>query len=339
MVIKISHGLDEKSQKLVSIFEVNKTDNGLKCNLICPECKTKFIACIGEIKTRHFKHYNETTCNPSETIIHKLAKKLIFNEKRIFLEDKIINFKKVEEEKELKFLGNQIKPDLVCETNEGETIFLEIKVTHKVDNEKKQKLNLLNIRVYEIDLSYLKCENDIEEILKIALFNPNEFKNQKILLIKSKEKNIKEISFFKSELLKLKRNISVKENKLSEIEAKIKIRSDKLEEIINQKIEESNEELLKLSKYINNLRIAEKDSLENKQKIESEIIKLETKIEEFKFILENFYKEKNYYYVLDKIFKKFYKKEPSKFYKLLEEYEKEEEKDKNKYKFENFKFD
>ncbi len=44
----------------------------------CPACKDTVILRKGEIKTAHFAHKVSETCN-QETIIHKIAKQLIFN--------------------------------------------------------------------------------------------------------------------------------------------------------------------------------------------------------------------------------------------------------------------
>lgn len=44
----------------------------------CPACEDSVILRKGEIKIAHFAHKVSETCN-QETIIHKIAKQLIFN--------------------------------------------------------------------------------------------------------------------------------------------------------------------------------------------------------------------------------------------------------------------
>ncbi len=64
----------EKDGKLVHVSSVER---GLKCNAVCPVCKTKAIARKGAKIRHHFAHYPGTNCS-AETVLHFIAKQLIY---------------------------------------------------------------------------------------------------------------------------------------------------------------------------------------------------------------------------------------------------------------------
>jgi hypothetical protein len=140
------------------------------------------IARKGEIKEHHFAHANnKDSCiiNP-ESLLHKYAKEVIIEAMELTLPS--IPSLKVPEAK-WKFqkivpeynLG-KIRPDLVAYS--GDTpIFIEIAVTHFIDQEKLKTIEYMGIRTIEIDLSDLLVKNikipsdDVKKIILDSLNN------------------------------------------------------------------------------------------------------------------------------------------------------------------------
>lgn len=148
--------LDE-NKKLVHITDAVR---GLACNCTCFECGETVLARKGDIKEHHFAHANNKdscTIQP-ESVLHKYAKQVIIDAMGITLPpvpssdidttwwafDKIIP----------EFHLGKIRPDLACYID-GEPIFIEIAVTHFLDEEKLKIIQSMNIKTIEVDLSGL----------------------------------------------------------------------------------------------------------------------------------------------------------------------------------------
>lgn len=153
-MIQIPYGL--KEGKFVHISQVEK---GLACEANCIDCGTPLEAHKG--KTLHyFKHKNKTAnCNTSlESLVHKLAKEIIKQNKKILLPPVTIGNKVLHPEKlivvekvELEHRLEGIVPDIICTINDRE-LMIEINVTHPVGLEKKKKIEQLGIATIEIKL-------------------------------------------------------------------------------------------------------------------------------------------------------------------------------------------
>jgi len=188
--IKLPYGL-RKSR----LFHISEVESGLKCDCICPKCKSKLIAKKGEEKSHHFAHHQEKECiGGLETAIHLMAKQTIYDNellvtpeftKETFLEDNraervygekvVIKPSKIKFEKvELERSHKGFRPDVVGFIN-GKQLFIEIKVTHEVDEQKKKHVESLNYPMIEIDLSDLKEEtfNDHDKFVNEVLFEKN----------------------------------------------------------------------------------------------------------------------------------------------------------------------
>ena len=80
--VKLQYGL--RNGKIISIWDLNEEDRGLKCNCICPNCGMELQAKLGSgKKQRHFSH-NNANCNVAiaqQTALHMLAKEIIEEEK------------------------------------------------------------------------------------------------------------------------------------------------------------------------------------------------------------------------------------------------------------------
>lgn len=179
-----------KGGKLVHISEV---ENGLACGCICPCCETPVIAHNNpkNKNAHHFKHQSKACQNYYETMLHFLAKEIIEkngglvlpnvtfylssyassyyetnhyrNKPNQVVKPLYVQFDKVEVEK----YRSGIKPDLIGYINNKE-LYIEIAVTHFIDDEKKNKIKESNLSVIEIDLSSFE-RNTKESMLNETL--------------------------------------------------------------------------------------------------------------------------------------------------------------------------
>jgi competence protein CoiA len=172
-----------KEHTMLQVFAVNKggeicfvedVARGMACECYCPDCKESVVARQGEIRGWHFAHASGSECIGSgETALHLAAKQIIINEKGIMVpevsvavEHKLpdgrlglgtvtrpemwIDFLKVDTE--INF--GEIRPDVVAYLNDG-LMFIEIAVTHYIDEQKAAAINNLSVPTLEIDLSEL----------------------------------------------------------------------------------------------------------------------------------------------------------------------------------------
>lgn len=156
--------------KLVNIDTV---PNGLSCNCVCPGCHETLIAKNGgEKKEHHFAHKSNKDCpSGNETAIHLLAKEIILEEGLIpsisskgqweFIKADSIEIEKVIED---------IKPDIYAVVN-GEPVAIEILVTHAVDMIKYNKIQRLDLRTIEINLS--SVEQIDRNLIKQNIYDTN----------------------------------------------------------------------------------------------------------------------------------------------------------------------
>ena len=169
-----------KDGKVVHISEV---ESGLKCGCVCPACGEKLVAKKGDRVAHHFAHYSGHTCEYGfESSLHLAAKEIISKAKKFVIPAVYLKFPNSEKEKQLLFppreifvddvkleqrYGN-IVPDIVLVSN-GKELFIEIFVTHRIDEVKLEKLKQANISTIEIDLSKQKTLLTSEELSKILL--------------------------------------------------------------------------------------------------------------------------------------------------------------------------
>lgn len=183
---KLTYGLDS-SGRLVHVDNVSK---GLACQCKCPDCGAELMAKQGAINTHHFAHANGADCKGARmTALHMLAQQIIRDEKKIrtpffkdYVEDKskILDFSSVELEKQFKTEEINRRPDCVgiLQGKKGEDVqvWVEIKVTHKVDEEKTKDIKSQDVICMEVDLSSLMKENYDENSVHEALFSTYENK-------------------------------------------------------------------------------------------------------------------------------------------------------------------
>lgn len=140
------------------LVHVEDVPNGKSCECHCPYCNEPMIAKNGgKIVEHHFAHFSGAECEGYvETVLHLLAKEIIAEEKCIMLPryhtlpSKLIQFETVEVEE--RHDNKSIQPDIVGVTKDGLRLQIEIFVTHRVDEIKKEKIvsggyNCLEIKI------------------------------------------------------------------------------------------------------------------------------------------------------------------------------------------------
>lgn len=182
-----------KNGMIVSISEVER---GLKCECQCPQCFSLLIARKGKINTHHFAHASGADCKGAfETAIHLAAKDILIHSSSIIVNTMYgarheLFYDAVSLEKKI---GKYI-PDVVVNVKfrqtlnednenigdlkiENQKLWIEVKVTHGIEEEKREYIVNNKINCIEIDLAY--CQRDIskDKLIDIVLFNP---KNKKV---------------------------------------------------------------------------------------------------------------------------------------------------------------
>lgn len=163
---KLTYAIN-KEGKLV---HVNTVPNGNKCGCLCPNCKSELCAKnSGEIMEHHFAHIHGDECEGAvETALHIMAKEVLQETKqllhpkiRIAHEPKIVNYEKVDVEYFDK--ETNLRPDCVGFYNNRQ-IWIEFKVSHKLDYNKIRKIIESKIDCIEIDLNGCKLDyNSVKE--------------------------------------------------------------------------------------------------------------------------------------------------------------------------------
>ena len=262
---KILYGIRIDNGKVANINEV---PTGLECNCLCPQCNMKLIAKKGNERMHHFAHYEEQNreCNAdkaNESALHKMAKEIVLEERTFgipplkvmkkdltlglpqeiyvhlpdsytHIKSQKITFDNVELEKQY----FEFQPDIVGTKVNGK-IFIEIAVTHYVDELKKAAVEKEGISMIEVDLSQFIDIPVSKEKLKNTLLDSNELKKW-IYHRKYNEAKLKAYDYFQNHEITVKYNEKkrkeednkrIKEEKKRKKEEAEKIR---LEEVKNQ---------------------------------------------------------------------------------------------------------
>ena len=183
--LKLTYGKDSNGR----LVHVDDVLNGLACDCTCPGCGASLIARKGEKNQHHFAHANGADCSGARmTALHMLAQQIIQEEKKIrkpwfkdYCEDKSkeIYFEFVSLEQSFKTTEINRRPDCVGIIKNGDNqyeVWIEIKVKHAIDEEKKKDIERLEVICMEIDLSRLLTERYTEESVRKALFDVSDNK-------------------------------------------------------------------------------------------------------------------------------------------------------------------
>lgn len=151
--VKIPFGIDSTGV----LRHISEVENGLKCNCYCPSCKGALIARKGEVQQHCFQHYSADCGKATETAIHMFIKNVIKDCSIIQIpphqfsnNEFTLKVENVEVEKGYK----DIIPDVTISSGNN-TLFLEIYVTHSIDNDKLKKIKSYGISTLELDVNEL----------------------------------------------------------------------------------------------------------------------------------------------------------------------------------------
>lgn len=169
-----------KDGNIVSIDEVQ---SGKDCGCVCPACGNKLWARKGEQRMHHFAHEPHTHCEYGyESSLHLAAKDILSRSKKMVIPPVYVEFPQSGKPKELISKERKIPiddvelekrfddiiPDIVVYSGD-KYFFIEIYVSHPIDDEKLEKLKEKNISTIEIDLSKIKRDISVEELSDILL--------------------------------------------------------------------------------------------------------------------------------------------------------------------------
>lgn len=216
-----------------TVASIATSENGGRCSCVCLTCGQPVEARQGAVRDWHFAHVKRTGCNANaESALHLAAKHIFEQSKRLvlphipkswtdsghgmhaqatgWLGKGELNFEKVLLESrvsELEDAPKSFTPDASGIDKDGQALFVEIRVTHQVDDEKIRKIKQHGRPCIEIDLS--KCDRSISDLSeleqlvlseqgnRIWLYEESEHKNTDISL-----KSSEEIDFSTGETIK-----------------------------------------------------------------------------------------------------------------------------------------
>jgi len=139
----------------------NEVERGLECGCTCPHCGSRLIAKKGQIKQHHFAHYDADNCGKAlETAIHLLAKEVLLRVKLVALPSTNQLSELAQIQIERRRFGYVADVGAVI-VDTGEVIDIEIKVTHEVDAEKRERVISNKALMMEIDLAGLLNHSEV----------------------------------------------------------------------------------------------------------------------------------------------------------------------------------
>lgn len=154
------------------VVHVDEVENGLACGCLCPSCGERLVAKQGSEIAHHFAHEGGNDCKGGvQTALHLAAKAILLREKRMILpvlrvtasatdegggrhdataslSSREVVFDEVSEE--TRFGG--LIPDICAKVRER-LLFVEVAVSHFVDDGKLRRLAEAGVATVEIDLS------------------------------------------------------------------------------------------------------------------------------------------------------------------------------------------
>ena len=172
------------------VISIRDVERGKACQCCCASCGELLIARQGDVNAWHFAHQSGAMCDgAAEGALHAAAKQIILNEKKMVVPaltcsvhhklddgregegiaikaETVWNLENVLPEVTIK----NIRPDIVAEVY-GKPVFIEIAVTHFVDEAKKQIIEELGIPSIEIFLDPSDFEEWTWDMLKEAVID------------------------------------------------------------------------------------------------------------------------------------------------------------------------
>ena len=166
-----------------NIVSIDDVPSGKNCGCVCPACGDELIARKGEKRMHHFAHRSNEDCEYGyESSLHLAAKAILSRSEKMVIPPVYVEFPQSGKPKELISKEREISiddvelekrfddiiADIVVDSGD-EHFFIEIYVTHPIDDEKLKKLKEKNISTIEIDLSKIKRDISVEELSDILL--------------------------------------------------------------------------------------------------------------------------------------------------------------------------
>lgn len=166
-----------------NIVSIDDVPSGKECGCVCPACGGELIAHKGQKRMHHFKHRSSEDCEYGyESSLHLAAKDILSRSKKMVIPPIYVEFPQSGKPKELISKERKIPiddvelekrfddiiPDIVVYSGD-KYFFIEIYVSHPIDDEKLKKLKEKNISTIEIDLSKIKRDISVEELSDILL--------------------------------------------------------------------------------------------------------------------------------------------------------------------------
>ena len=166
-----------------NIVSIDDVPSGKECGCVCPACGDELIARKGQKRMHHFAHRSNEDCEYGyESSLHLAAKDILSRSKKMVIPPIYVEFPQSGKPKELISKERKIPiddvelekrfddiiPDIVVYSGD-KYFFIEIYVTHPIDDEKLKKLKEKNISTIEIDLSKIKRDISVEELSDILL--------------------------------------------------------------------------------------------------------------------------------------------------------------------------
>jgi hypothetical protein len=194
--LKIPFGLRTTDGRVVDVSQVER---GKACECICPNCKEKLVA-KKAVRTHHFAHFGSHCSGALESSVHRAAKQILSEGKRIRLPDVWLEFNSfgfvyypVTEpfefaRIEVEETHGDIRPDLTCYTAGGRRLFVEIVVTHDVSEEKLAKIEKLGVSTISIHLSPFLENLSLERLKELLIID----EKPKLWLYNDREKQLAE---------------------------------------------------------------------------------------------------------------------------------------------------
>lgn len=180
----LTYGLKKGTKDV--LLHIDSVHNGKSCDCECPHCHNPLIARNdGKKKEHHFAHASGADCGKGRmTALHIMAQNILKREKKVILPEyngkyyqqkaTCVTLEDVDLEKDYRREDLIVRPDCVGFRNGKDDLFIEILVTHEVDDIKQAKIKQLGYPCIEINLSDLHSINYNEQDVYSQLFEETE---------------------------------------------------------------------------------------------------------------------------------------------------------------------
>lgn len=165
------------------LVHIDQVESGLACECSCIGCGDKLVAKKGEVKQHHFAHHTMDSNECSESVLHKICKHIVENEKRILSPELTVSCHQfdlagIEHTKQetlapellmftevlLEQAEGEFIPDVTGLIDHQQKVFIEIVVTNDVSEEKLEKVKRLGVPMMAIYVSELDLMEPLESL-------------------------------------------------------------------------------------------------------------------------------------------------------------------------------